>query len=130
MPENTKVFALLERSQIFQEQLMDIDTLEGLISLASSVLDCSLYVCDGQGYILAYSPVEERACPAYCNTVQGSRHIPKDKLKTMLGPAPLCNVIRDPQCVGDTSFLPAENRRTGAARRSHLLCLGPYALAG
>ena len=102
MPENTKVFALLERSQIFQEQLMDIDTLEGLISLASSVLDCSLYVCDGQGYILAYSPVEERACPAYCNTVQGSRHIPKDKLKTMLGPAPLCNVIRDPQCVGDT----------------------------
>ena len=102
MPENTKVFALLERSQIFQEQLMDIDSLDGLISLASSVLDCSLYVCDGQGYILAYSPVEERSCPAYCNTVLGSRHIPKDKLKTMLGPAPLCNVIRDPQCVGDT----------------------------
>ena len=102
MPENQKVFALLERSQIFQEQLMDIDSLDGLISLASSVLDCSLYVCDGQGYILAYSPVELRTCPAYRNTVEGSRHIPKDKLKTMLGPAPLCNVIRDPQCVGDT----------------------------
>ena len=102
MPENTKVFSLLERSQIFQEQLMDIESLDGLINLASSVLDCSLYVCDGQGYVLAYSPVEERACPAYRNTVEGSRHIPKDKLKTMLGPAPLCNVIRDPQCVGDT----------------------------
>ena len=33
MPENTKVFALLERSQIFQEQLMDIDIPDGLQEL-------------------------------------------------------------------------------------------------
>ena len=81
---------------------MDIDSLDSLINLASTVLDCSLYVCDGQGFILANSPVEKRACFAYRNTVEQTRHIPKEKLKTMLGPAPLCNVIRDPQCEGDT----------------------------
>jgi len=102
MPETQSGFDLLERSQVFQERLMDIDSLDGLISLACSVMDCSLYICDGQGFILAHSPVEERACHAFRNTVQNTRQISKEKLKTMLGPAPLCNVIRDPMCVGDT----------------------------
>jgi len=102
MPETTNGFDLLERSQVFQERLMDIDSLDGLINLACTVLDCSLYICDGQGFILAHSPVEERACHAFRNTVQNTRQISKEKLKTMLGPAPLCNVIRDPMCVGDT----------------------------
>ena len=102
MTGQTMGFDLLERSRIFQERLMDIDSLDSLINLASTVLDCSLYVCDGQGFILANSPVEKRACFAYRNTVEQTRHIPKEKLKTMLGPAPLCNVIRDPQCEGDT----------------------------
>ena len=102
MPETANGFDLLERSQVFQERLMDIDSLDGLISLACSVMDCSLYICDGQGFILAHSPIEDRACHSFRNTVQNTRQISKEKLKTMLGPAPLCNVIRDPMCVGDT----------------------------
>ena len=102
MADTSMDFGLLERSRLFQEQLMDIDSLDGLVSLASSLLDCSLYVCDGQGYILAYSPIESRCCPVYRHTVEHTRHIPKEKLKTMLGPAPLCNVIRDSQCTGET----------------------------
>ena len=102
MPDTQKTYSLLERSQVFQERLMDIDSLDTLISLACSVLDCSLYVCDGQGFILANSPAEERACPTFLNTVQHTRQISKDKLKTMLGPSPLCNVTRDPMCEGDT----------------------------
>ena len=102
MSEHVKAFNLLESSQVFQERLMDIDSLNGLIHLACSVLDCSLYICDGQGYILAHSPVEERACHAFRNTVENTRQISKEKLKTMLGPAPLCNVTRDPMCIGET----------------------------
>ena len=102
MTASPRSFVLLERSQIFQERLMDIDTLDGLINLACTVLDCSLYICDGQGFILANSPIEERACHAFRNTVEKTRQISKEKLKTMLGPEPLCNVMRDPLCEGDT----------------------------
>lgn len=101
MPETVNGFDLLERTQIFQERLMDIDSLDGLISLACTVLDCSLYICDGQGFILANSPIEERTCHAFRNTVEKTRQVSREKLKTMLGPAPLCNVIRDPGCAGD-----------------------------
>ena len=102
MSETTGSFTLLERSQIFQERLMDIESLDGLINLACSVLDCSLYICDGQGFLLANSPIDARACHAFRNTVSTTRQISKEKLKTMLGPAPLCNVTRDPLCQGDT----------------------------
>ena len=119
MTENPKRFVLLERSQIFQESLMDIDSLDALINLACTVLDCSLYICDGQGFILANSPIEDRACHAFRNTVQNTRQISKDKLKTMLGPAPLCNVMRDPLCEGDT-----------CARLSFPLKIGEQGLPG
>lgn len=94
--------ALLERARMFQEQLMDISTLDSLINLSATVLDCSLYICDGQGFILANSPIEARACPVFCDTVANTRQITKEKLKTLLGPTPLCNVLRDPLCRGDT----------------------------
>ena len=94
-------FDLLERSQIFQEQLIDVDSLDGLVSLACSVLDCSLYIVDSQGFLLANSPITERTCSAFRNTVAKTRQLSKEKLKPMLGPAPVCNVLRDPMCEGE-----------------------------
>jgi len=102
MPDTTVNLGLLERSRLFQEHLMDIRSLDDLINLACTILDCSLYICDGQGYILAHSPIEERTCHAFRNTVEHTRRIAKEKLKTMLGPTPLCNVMRDSMCVGNT----------------------------
>ena len=40
MSESERNYDLLERSQVFQERLMDIDSLDGLVSLACTVLDC------------------------------------------------------------------------------------------
>ena len=100
MSEPEKSYDLLERSQVFQERLMDIDTLDGLVSLACTVLDCSLYICDGQGFVLTGSGSDARACPSFLRTLE-SRQISKAHLKTMLGPKPLCNVIRDPGCTGE-----------------------------
>lgn len=102
MTDTAVNFGLLERSRLFQEQLMDIQSLDELINLACTLLDCSLHICDGQGYILAHSPVEARSCAIFRHTVEHTRQIPKDKLKTLLGPAPLCNVMRDSLCTGDT----------------------------
>lgn len=102
MTDTTMNFGLLERSHLFMERLMDTQSLDDLINLACSILDCSLLICDGQGYILAHSPVEERACQVFRNTVENTRQIAKEKLKTLLGPTPLCNVMRDSLCVGDT----------------------------
>ena len=119
MSEQQKRINLLERSQNFQERLMDIDSLDSLITLASTVLDCSLYICDGQGFLLANSPADERSCFSFRNTVETTRQVSKEKLKTMLGPAPLCNVIRDAMCEGDT-----------CARLSFPLKLGEQGLPG
>ena len=100
MSESEKNYDLLERSQVFQERLMDIDSLDGLVSLACTVLDCSLYICDGQGFVLTGSGADARACPSYLRALE-NRQISKAHLKTMLGPKPLCNVIRDPGCTGE-----------------------------
>ena len=100
MSESEKNYDLLERSQVFQERLMDIDSLDGLVSLACTVLDCSLYLCDGQGFVLTGSGADARACPSFLRTLE-SRQVSKAHLKTMLGPKPLCNVIRDPGCTGE-----------------------------
>ena len=101
MPETENSFDLLERTQVFQERLMDIGSLDDLINLACTILDCSLFICDGQGYILASSPTDCRTCASFRNTVENTRQLDKDRLKPMLGPNPLCNVIRDPGCAGD-----------------------------
>lgn len=119
MPAMPAAFDLLERSQIFQEQLMDIDSLDALISLACSVLDCSLYICDGQGFLLASSPVTERTCAAFRHTAEDTRQVSKEKLRAMLGPSPLCNVVRDPQCEGEA-----------CARLSFPLKIGEQGLPG
>ena len=99
MPSITQPYDLLERSQIFQERLMSIDSLHQLTSLASTVLDASLYVCDRRGFILASSARDERSCPAFAHAVE-SRQVSREALRTMLGDRPLCNVIRDPKCPG------------------------------
>lgn len=98
--EASQPLDLLERSQAFQESLMDIDSLDGLINLACTVLDCSLYVCDGQGFVLASSQPDERSCPSFARSV-GNKQVNRKNLKTMLGPKPLCNVMRDPGCPGE-----------------------------
>lgn len=102
MPETQGIPSSLERFQIFQERLMDISSLDALINLACSVLDCSLYICDGQGFILAHSPAEARSCHIFRNIVCNTHQVSKEKLKTLLGPTPLCNVMRDPLCQGET----------------------------
>lgn len=91
----------IERFQVFEEHLMDVSSLEELINLVTSVLDCSLYICDAQGYILAHSPVEARCCSVFCRNVK-TRRVSREKLKTVLNDAPLCNVMRDPRCDGET----------------------------
>lgn len=91
---------LLERAQAFQERLMDVVSLDELVSLACSVLDASLYICDHSGFILASSPCDERTCPSFRSSVQ-SRSVGKEHIKSMLSPKPLCNVIRDAECAGE-----------------------------
>lgn len=91
---------LLERAQAFQERLMDVVSLDELVSLAGSVLDASLYVCDHSGFILASSPCDERTCPSFRLSAQ-NRSVGKEHIKSMLSPKPLCNVIRDAECPGD-----------------------------
>lgn len=97
MPE---IPSSIERFQIFQERLMDVGSLDELINLAASVLDCSLYICDAQGFILANSPVEAHCCDVFRRCVE-TRRVSREKLKTVLNDDPLCNVMRDPRCHGD-----------------------------
>ena len=99
MSSTAKPYDLLERSQIFQEHLMSIESLEQLVGLASTVLDASLYICDRRGFILASTEREERSCPTFDQAVE-SRQVSPEALKTMLGDRPLCNVIHDPKCPG------------------------------
>lgn len=91
----------LERFQIFQERLMDVSSLDELVNLVSSVLDCSLFICDSQGSILAHSPVEARCCHIFRRNVE-THQVSKEKLKTVLSETPLCNVMRDSRCDGNT----------------------------
>ncbi|MBP3428604.1 MAG: helix-turn-helix domain-containing protein [Clostridia bacterium] len=109
---------LLGQLQTLQEQLMDIDSLDSLITLSCSMLSCSLYICDSQGFILASSPIDERSCPSFNNTV-AARQVSRVHLRTMLNDKPLCNVIRDPQCVGNP-----------CARLTFPLRIGDQALPG
>lgn len=101
MSEASGIPSSIERFRIFQERLMDVASLDELINLVSSVLDCSLFICDAQGFVLANSPVEARCCHIYRRNVE-TRRVSKEKLKTILSDTPLCNVMRDPRCDGDT----------------------------
>lgn len=101
MKENEYVGAMsfLERAQIFQEKLMGITSLEDLINLSCTVLDASLYIYDSNGVILVSSPIEERACSSWVNSIRNQK-VRKEILKSTLIPKPTCNVMPEPQCKG------------------------------
>lgn len=101
MAEALGMLSSIERFQVFQERLMDVSSLDELINLAASVLDCSLFICDAQGFILAHSPVEARSCQVFRHNTETHR-VSKEKLKTILSETPLCNTMRDARCDGDT----------------------------
>lgn len=88
---------LSERSQILFEKLAGIDRLDALITLACTILNASLYLCDSHGQIIASSPSEGVRCRFWTKIVESGR-VEKKILNLLQVPRAFCNTMKEEQC--------------------------------